>query len=231
VAACGCGLSGFNVDSRARISESHWRARRHQIEWKRGNVNWIERFFVRAKHWQLFLLFVVVFDVAHFPIIGNLTAALKTPEGSAVTLLLTEFATAMAGWGFILWLWSLGSFLNSIVPIELRPKRKLFLFAVVCLAACVPASMALFQSIDSKLFVAAILLPFLALFCLFYSLYFVGKNLAMAETGKPATYVDWAGPAMLLWFCLIGVWLIQPRINRLYAEKGSTGSAAQATAI
>jgi hypothetical protein len=190
-------------------------------------MNWIESFFVRAKHWQIFLLFVVVFAVAYFPVIDNLTAALKSPEGSAVTLLLTEVATVVAGWCFLLWLWSLGSFLSAVVPAALKPKKRFFLLATVYAAIYVPVSMVFFHSIDSKLFVATLPLPFLGLLCMFYSLYFVGKSLVMAETGKPAKFYDWAGPAMLLWMCLIGVWIIQPRVNRLYAQKRNAGAAEE----
>jgi len=188
-------------------------------------MNWIERFFVRAKHWQIFLLFLILGIVSEFPVLGNFAAA-KSPEGYGTVLLMTEFATAVAAWCFILWLWSLGSFLNSIVPAALRPGKKFFLFAVVYSAAYVPASMALFQSIDLKLFVATIPLSLLALFCMFYNLYFVAKNLVTAETDKLATFYDNAGPFMLVWFSLIGVWLIQPRVNRLYAAKRSAEAAA-----
>ncbi len=49
-------------------------------------MNWIEGFFVRAKHWQIFLLFVVVFAVEEIPVIVNLTMAVNSQEGSAVIL-------------------------------------------------------------------------------------------------------------------------------------------------
>jgi hypothetical protein len=45
-------------------------------------MNWIERIFVRAKHWQIFLLFVVVFAVGESPLIGNFTASVNSVEGS-----------------------------------------------------------------------------------------------------------------------------------------------------
>jgi hypothetical protein len=81
---------------------------------------------------------------------------------------------------------------------------------------------AIFAIIAPRLFVAMIPLSLLAVFCMFYNLYFVAKNLVMAETGKSAAYFDCAGPFLLLWFAIVGVWIIQPRINRLYAEKQST---------
>jgi hypothetical protein len=193
---------------------------------KWGNMNWIERLFVRAKHWQIFLLFMVVFAVGEFPVIGNLTAAANSQEGYGGVLFLTEAATAVAAWCFLLWLWSLGSFLNSIVPPPLRPAKKFFLFAIVYSVAYLPVSMAIFQSISPKLFAATVPLSLLAVYCAFYNLYFVAKNLVTAETGRSSSFSSYAGPFFLLWFFLIGLWFIQPRVNRLYADNRSASTSA-----
>jgi hypothetical protein len=190
-------------------------------------MNWIERLFVRAKHWQIFLLFVVVFAVGEFPVIGNITAGVNSQEGYPAGLLLSEVATAGAAWCFLLWLWSLGSFLTSIAPPALSLKKRFFLFSIFFSAVYVPVSIALFQSIDRKLFIFTIPLHLFAVFCMFYNLYFVAKGLVAAETGERASFLDCLGPFLLLWFAIIGVWFIQPRINRLYAEKRNAAAAAE----
>jgi hypothetical protein len=59
------------------------------------------------------------------------------------------------------------------------------------------------------------------MYCMFYLLYFVSKSLVLAETDKTATFYDYAGPFFLMWFYPIGIWIIQPRINRLYSERGN----------
>jgi len=56
----------------------------------------------------------------------------------------------------------------------------------------------------------------LFLFCIYYALYFLSKSLVLAETGKaPSLFAH-----LLLWFLFyfvpIGIWFIQPRINRLF---------------
>jgi len=43
-------------------------------------------------------------------------------------------------------------------------------------------------------------LHFFAMFCLFYDLYFVSKSLVTAETRRPVTFYDYAGPFFLIWF-------------------------------
>ena len=189
-------------------------------------MNWIESFFVRAKHLQIFLLFVVVFAVGEFPIIGNFSAAVKPQEGYAGVLFLTQFATVVADWCFLLWLWSLGSFLDTLVRPPLRLNKKLFLFAVIYSAVDAFVTIAIFQSIDPKLLLALIVLTLPALYCIFYNLYFVAKNLVMAETSRSASFSNYAGALFLLWLFLIGAWFIQPRINRLYAEKRTAEATA-----
>jgi|HubBroStandDraft_2_1064218.scaffolds.fasta_scaffold26755_3 hypothetical protein len=75
-----------------------------------------------------------------------------------------------------------------------------------------------FKSINAVLLSLIFPLHFLAMFCLFYLLYFVSKSLVLAETCKPASFNDYAGPFFLIWFFPIGIWFIQPRINRQYME-------------
>jgi uncharacterized RDD family membrane protein YckC len=56
------------------------------------------------------------------------------------------------------------------------------------------------------------------MFCMFYDVYFVSKNLVLAETSKSASFYDYARPFFLIWFFPVGVWFIQPRINRLHGQ-------------
>jgi hypothetical protein len=66
---------------------------------------------------------------------------------------------------------------------------------------------------------------------MFSNLYFVAEGLVIAETGKRVSFFDCVGPFFLIWFFVIGVWFIQPRINRLYATKRNAESATEAAAI
>jgi hypothetical protein len=54
-----------------------------------------------------------------------------------------------------------------------------------------------------------------AMFCIFYSLYFLAKTLKTAELQREVTFSDFAGEFFLAWFFPIGVWILQPRINRM----------------
>lgn len=71
-----------------------------------------------------------------------------------------------------------------------------------------------------------VVIPFhlLAVFCMFYSLYFVATRLKSAESGKTATFSDAAAIFMGLWFFPAGVWFVQPKANRIV--KASLAEAA-----
>jgi len=58
--------------------------------------------------------------------------------------------------------------------------------------------MALFQSTTTNPALLAIIFPLhsLAVFCMFYDLYFVSKSLSLAETSRPVSFYDYAGPIL-----------------------------------
>jgi hypothetical protein len=47
---------------------------------------------------------------------------------------------------------------------------------------------------------------------------FVATALGVAETGKSRVFSQIVGTFFLLWFFPVGIWIIQPKINRLYQE-------------
>jgi hypothetical protein len=50
-----------------------------------------------------------------------------------------------------------------------------------------------------------------------YSIYFVAKALKSVERQSPTRFNDSRREFLLLWFFPVGIWLIQPRVNRLFA--------------
>jgi hypothetical protein len=117
----------------------------------------------------------------------------------------------------------MGSFLDSIVKPTLRLRKGFFRFALIFPPIYVPVFFAMPELRNPVLFAMILPLHFLAMFCLFYGLYFVSKNLAMVESGKPSTFYDYAGPLFPIWFFPFGVWFTQPRINGLYSEHRRRG--------
>jgi hypothetical protein len=191
-------------------------------------MDWIRNLFVRAKHWQIFLLFAAIFAIGELPILGYVTSSARSPEGFAEAFVVVEIVTAVSALCYLLWLWSMGSFLNSLLSPALRLKIGVFSFTLIFTSIYVFGFMVLFQSVSPIGFAVIIPLLLLAAFCMFYNFYFVSKSLVIAETGKSATFSEYAGEFFLLWFYPIGIWFIQPRINRLYAKTPSAEPAAGA---
>lgn len=70
------------------------------------------------------------------------------------------------------------------------------------------------------MFIPILLMPLqlFCAFCMFYCFYFIAKCLKAVEKQKDVTVGDYIGEFFLLWFWFVGVWLIQPKINKLFAE-------------
>jgi len=63
-------------------------------------------------------------------------------------------------------------------------------------------------------FAVIIPLHLFSMFCIFYCLYFVAKTIKTVELQREVTFSDFIGEFFLVWFHLIGVWILQPRINK-----------------
>jgi hypothetical protein len=181
-------------------------------------VKALANFFLRARHWQIFLLLFVLPTVAEFWAIDVIPSRMRSwhdlgPNGFfslAVMLLYSLF--------FVAWFGSMGFFFRSIVKPELRKETQFFRFALVYPVLYVPIFFFLVVP-DTRVPVWVILPLHLAcMVCLFYLLYFVSKNLVLAETGRYASFYEYAVPFFLLWFFPIGVWIVQPKVNGLYAD-------------
>jgi hypothetical protein len=129
---------------------------------------------------------------------------------------------------FIGWFWSLGAFLRGIVDPALQLKMGFFRFAVIYALIYMPVFVALFDSIATHPLLFGFIFPLhlFATYCIFYLLYFVSKSLVLAESGKSASFYDYSGPFFLLWFFPIGIWIVQPRINRLYEQHSNAELAS-----
>jgi hypothetical protein len=179
----------------------------------------IEAFFVRVKHWQLFLLIVGVSVLDEVAGVVIMTANDSSTGSWGAAGLAWGFVTAIAMLCLVGWWWAVGTFLNSTNPETLRLKTGFFQLALFYPIAYICAAGLVFLSPKPSMIAVILPLHFFAIFCLFYVLRFASKSLAMAETGRQAKFYDYAGPFFLMWFFPIGIWFVQPRINRLYSQR------------
>jgi hypothetical protein len=70
-----------------------------------------------------------------------------------------------------------------------------------------------------KMFFMIIPLSLISTVLMFYCHYHTGKTLKLVEHGDAPGKVDAIGEFFLIWFYYIGVWFIQPRVNRVVADE------------
>ena len=176
---------------------------------------------IHAKHWQLFLVFIGIPLVMQIIMTGFMTTG-----NIQIGLALTGIASVLSAGVFFLWLWSIGHFLYEKLPetvhMNLNRFRAFLIFPVVYIGLfififtfIVGQMEAAGSIVSTAVFGLIIPLHLFAMFCIFYSFYFIAKSLKSIELDRTATFGDYAGEFFLIWFYFIGVWLIQPRINAL----------------
>jgi len=167
-------------------------------------MNAIQTFFLTAKHWHIFVLLFAIPQVACF-------AAMVSMQN-----MFFIGATVAFGLCLLTWYWWLGSFLSEELKTQFQIKTGLFYFAVLVPVVYIPIFFWFVLRSGNDAAMVIVPLHLLAMACVLYVLYFVSRNLVMVETGKPASFSDYVGALMLFWFFPVGVWFIQPRVNRLY---------------
>ena len=140
--------------------------------------------------------------------------------------LTSSLAMAVVAACFLTWLWSLGSFLNARVQSSLRPRMRFFYFSLAYTPVAVFVFCILIEHFGPEVILVVFPLHLLAMACMVYLLYFVAKNLVLAERSRAGSFFEYVWVCILLWWFPIGIWFLQPRINRLYAQAPSPSSGA-----
>ena len=196
-------------------------------------------FFLRARHWQVFLLILGLPLLAEFIFFGLIFSEGSDLSQPSAAFNAFDRAMRFIPWlilismgGILSWFWSIGHGLQEKIPAELRPKTS---FLAISIAFPLLYFFLLFQvfmpdmfsSADPQFFLVdnpgwlALIIPmhFFAMFCMFYNMYFAAKTLKLAERQAPVRTGDYIGDFFLLWFFIIGIWFIQPRVNRLAEDE------------
>lgn len=169
------------------------------------------KFMLKMKAWQVFTLVLcapLLFMASEWIGLG--------PKWFDTFHWITTLVSAIILLG---WFWALGSHINLWIPEDIRPSRLFFrfglVFSLLFLAFFDP------RSSWKDNYYALALMPayFLGLF---YAFYFVAKNLVMAEQKKKVVFNDFAESFFLAWLFPIGVWFIQPRVNRMFEQQENT---------
>jgi hypothetical protein len=135
------------------------------------------------------------------------------------------------------WQWSVAIGLQKIVPAGIKmkvTKFKIFFFIPVIYISLIlifvffalSANFPNAETFNPEFFIAfAVIVPLhlFSMFCLFYCIYFVAKTLKTVELQREVSFNDFVAEFFLIWFYPIGVWIIQPKINKMIKEHAITG--------
>jgi len=164
-------------------------------------------------------MFLLLFIVSVGRFVGSIAimVASPSPEVSGLALVGLALLGGLLALVFLTYLWSVGSFLCSVTRPDLQSPLSFFRVAIIYPMVLVFAAASFSLIGNTWPFVVFVALGLFALVCSIYDINFVSKALAMAETGEPRALPEYAGTFFLfLFFFPLGVWFIQPRVNRIY---------------
>ena len=180
--------------------------------------------FLTLKHWQLLGLLMGVPIACQFIAIGTV---ISTNNPLTMVYLFSIMMIFVVGI-FFGWLYTLGTNLHKKLPItaNMNLKRfKIFLLIPIVYMLLIPIFMgdmfsntSLGEQLNLSILALIIPLHLFSMLCIFYCLYFNAKTLKTVELQKAVTFNDFAGCFFLIWFLPIGIWIIQPRINKLFSD-------------
>ena len=190
-------------------------------------------FFLKLKHWQLFLLLVGIPIALEFLTIGFIFSADDFSSGlqrflRAFPILMFLYVAILFGW-----LWSTGVFLAKKLPSDAPMPSGLFKGAIIIptlyiMFLCWFVAKLMWGNEMSELFIdenlgLILTAHFTSMACIFFVVFFNAKALKSVELQRSALLGDYVGEFFLFWFFPVGIWFLQPRINQLLEQLDTEG--------
>lgn len=177
------------------------------------------RILLKLKHWQLFLLkwgIPIFIDIVTFSNPGLLIKLFP--------VMMIVFTIGIFGW-----VWAISTELHPKLPtgVELNVGRFKILFLipiVYILGLTIWMGYNFYGGSSGQgdnmggVVGLIILLHLFSMVCIFLGLGFAAKTMKSVELGRMAKFGDYAGEFFLIWFLPIGVWILQPRLNKLIED-------------
>ncbi len=187
-------------------------------------------FVLKAKHWQVFL---VLFAMPYLLQIMIIPSDIEPENMQSFVFIMIPF-TLYYLISNLTWYWAVGIRLLKKTPEEIAPKSILFKISIIGVAmvyASVFAVMIRLFDIISQILnetlepekilpIAGILLilMLMLLICFTYIFVFTARSIYTAETQEKAKFTNYIAEFFLVWFLPVGVWFLQPRINKIVRE-------------
>ncbi|MHB9142223.1 MAG: hypothetical protein ACYC25_10135 [Paludibacter sp.] len=181
--------------------------------------------FLKAKHWQIF---IVTFGLAFLLQLILIPMSIENNPSAVIKYMPIIMIVYIAG--FLGWLWSVAIGLQVKVPANVKMRVLKFNILLFIPLIYLPILFGFIEllpfgegeigqnlnvTIKVILFAGIFILHILSMFGIFYSLYFVAKTFKTVELQREVSFSDFAGEFFLIWFFPIGIWVIQPKINKM----------------
>ncbi len=178
---------------------------------------------LKAKHWLIFTIIVGL------PFIGSfLFMPIMAMSGEPdIGIIIFPFLFVISLIGMYSWIWSVATGLQKYVPSEVKLKvnrfKVFFMIPLVYILLIIITVLfaAFSEDFNPMIFLAVVPLHLFSMFCMFHNIYFVAKTLRTVELQRQIRSDNYIGELFLVWFLPIGIWFIQPRINRIIEERES----------
>jgi hypothetical protein len=182
---------------------------------------------LELKNWQLFWIWI-----GPQLLLGTFSTLVLSGSGYAyfgLTLLLFIFSFLVFTGILIQWFYKIGTVLYTYLPRGISmPVNRFKIFMTVAVGYIVYVILSIFRGVLSVyseaeypstlgtgLLIGAHLF---AMFCMFYCIYFNARILKTVELKRAVTFRDFRTDFFRIWFFPIGIWNIQPRLNKIVAE-------------
>ncbi len=185
--------------------------------------------FLTLKHWQLIALFAILPVFIEFVLLTFLLFAKNRAIMYYAFPLLTIFFLII----LFCWYYSLGVNLHKKLPAGVKmnvlkfkillfiPVLYTFLFTII--VASFTSNFTTFFKPNAGNFLKVLPMHIIAIYCFVYCMSFIGKALKSVEIKRNAMYDDYWALFFLIWFFPVGIWIIQPRINKIF--RNNAGNA------
>jgi hypothetical protein len=180
------------------------------------------KILLRLRHWQIILMTLSPVILLSLLVINPN----NIPEG--LNLVFTFWCTMLL---FIValgsYIYTLGVNLHQKLPSNTSMSLKKF---KICFAAPILYIMLItFMIVHGNSFfinfwvhaITVVVMSILNMYCMFYTLYFVAKALVTVEKQAQVTFSSFAIEFFALWYFIVGIWVIQPRVNKIFLATDS----------
>ena len=161
--------------------------------------------FVKARHWQIATMQII--PLICIFVLGDIFSPWQLGFMWVLLIGIT-----------VVWLYSIGTVANRSVDQTLQKNPMLFSFsALATVLVFILVLVMMYRASELQLPPPGwlIYVLFTGLGSFFYTLWFAASQLVAAEKQAEPFYIEYAFPMLGFWFGVVGVWFLQPRVNRV----------------